>query len=166
MRRTGGVRRLYGGCEIPFVVGSGIGLTGRVSTSKIRIKRDSVRTLSMETRLKRSGVVNISTQAMRRTLLTRGRKTSCLKIKTIFRAKAGASTQRMRRDILGRVYAGISVPVITVKKVARSGMGRLSNDKVGNITIVDTVFTRGSVRATATGLGDYMRRVIWGFIGG
>lgn len=162
LRRTLRVRGLYGGCGIPFMVGSGIRVTGGVSTSNIRINRDSVRTNGIHGVLNSSGVVNISTRAIRRTLLTRGRKTSCLKIKTIFGANSGSSTSSISRSRLRGVYRTISVPMVTVNKVDSGGIARLGNENVMNVTIVDTVFTRPSVAGTATRLGTLARGAITG----
>lgn len=160
LRRTTRLRRLYESCGMPLVVGSGIRVTLGVGTSNIRMKRDSVRTNTIHRGLKPSGVLKISTQAMRRTLLTRRHNTSCLKINTMFTANSGTSTTRLPRRALGTVYRTMSVPIITVKKVATRGVSRLGKAKVYNITIVDTVCTRGGVGRTTRRLGRTMSGVM------
>lgn len=159
--RTRRLLRLYRHCKIGLVLSSSIRLTTGINTSKIRVKRSSVRLTRTHRVLKPSGVVNIATGAIRRTGTTRTKNTSCLKDNTIFNSAAGGSTVPVGRRLLRRVYRDIGVPIITVKKVATRGILRLGNENVTNITIIDNVFTYRSVRANAQRLKRLMRRVVW-----
>lgn len=160
MSLNGRLRTITGHRHVPFVVGSTISITLTLSTSNMRIKRDSVRTKSIHDQVNRREVLNISTRSIRRTLTTRQGKTSCLNINTVCNATAGPSTGALSVRALRRVYRTIDVPIIKVKNVTRKGVLGLGNDNVSKITIMSTVFTRPSVATTIGQLHLLTRTVI------
>lgn len=152
--RTITIGRIASGCRVPLVVGSQVSVTVTIRTAKMRVKRRSLPTTTIHGMVKRGVLLKMSTSSVTRTVRTRRSNTSCLKINTVFPAKAGASTSSMSVRRLRGVHTTISLPVIIVNNVGGKGTKHFGPVKVSKLTIMSTVVTRSSVGTTTTRLGS------------